>query len=122
MIGNPVPTPTTTPAPTATPTPEPTSPALKVTATASTKCVAGKVTVTAQLTNSDTKSVQAIFTSAYGTKTFAEVKPGKNAVHAFTTRAASVQAGNVAVEAKATVNGQPVSVTVNAAYNAASCN
>ncbi|MCP2049932.1 UNVERIFIED_ORG: hypothetical protein J3D58_004004 [Paenarthrobacter nicotinovorans] len=102
--------------------PVPAAPQLNVTAVANTKCVAGKVTVTAQLTNNDTKSVQATFTSAYGTKTFAEVKPGKNAVHAFTTRAASVPAGTVAVEAKATVNGQPVTVTVNAAYNAASCN
>ncbi len=99
-----------------------TAPQLKVTAVASTKCVAGKVTVTAQLTNNDTKSVQATFTSAYGTKTFAEVKPGKNALHAFSTRAASVPAGTVAVEAKATVNGQAVTVTANAAYNAASCN
>ncbi|MGJ3192938.1 family 43 glycosylhydrolase [Paenarthrobacter sp. FR1] len=102
--------------------PVPAAPQLNVTAVASTKCVAGKVTVTAQLTNNDTKSVQATFTSAYGTKTFAEVKPGKNAVHAFTTRAASLPAGTVAVEAKATVNGQPVTVTVNAAYKAASCN
>lgn len=102
--------------------PVPAAPQLNVTAVASTKCVAGKVTVTAQLTNNDTKSVQATFTSSYGTKSFAEVKPGKNAVHAFTTRAASVPAGTVAVEAKATVNGQPVTVTVNAAYNAASCN
>ena len=102
--------------------PVPAAPQLNVTAVASTKCVAGKVTVTAQLTNNDTKSVQATFTSSYGTKSFAEVKPGKNAVHAFTTRAASVPAGTVAVEAKATVNGQPVTVTANAAYNAASCN
>ena len=102
--------------------PVPAAPQLNVTAVASTKCVAGKVTVTAQLTNNDTKSVQATFTSSYGTKSFAEVKPAKNAVHAFTTRAASVPAGTVAVEAKATVNGQPVTVTANAAYNAASCN
>ena len=111
IIANPVPAPTTTPAP-----------ALNVTAVASTKCVSGKAVVNVQATNNEATSVQVKFTSAFGTKSFAAVKPGKNAVHAFSTRAVSIQAGVVSVEATGTVNGQSVTVTKEAAYSTATCN
>ena len=49
------------------------------------------------------------------------VAPGAQAVHAFTTRQASVPAGVVTATAQATINGQAVTKTVDAAYAAASC-
>ena len=88
---------------------------------ASTKCVSGKAVVNVQATNNEASSVQMKFTSAFGTKSFSAVKPGKNAVHAFSTRAVSIQAGVVSVQATGTVNGQPVTVTKDAAYSAATC-
>ncbi|WP_426998288.1 family 43 glycosylhydrolase [Pseudarthrobacter sp. N5] len=99
-----------------------TSPTLNVSAVASTKCVAGKAVVNVQATNNEASSVQMKFTSVYGIKSFAQVNPGASAVYAFATRAKTIPAGTVAVEAKGTVNGQPVTVTKNAAYGAVSCN
>ncbi|MFD4422372.1 family 20 glycosylhydrolase [Agromyces sp. NPDC058484] len=96
-------------------------PALDVSAVASTRCIAGKVFVSAKATNNEDVPVALTIESAYGTKSFASVAPGKNAVHAFTTRAASVPAGSVTARATATVDGVPVTVSVDAPYEAASC-
>ncbi|WP_051389383.1 glycoside hydrolase [Arthrobacter sp. 35W] len=109
MIANPVPT-------------VPAAPALNVSVAATAKCVSGKVMVTVQATNNATVPVQIGFTSTYGTKSFADVKPGKNAVNAFATRAATIPAGVVTVQAAGTVNGQPATVSKDAAYPATSCN
>ncbi|MGJ3192895.1 hypothetical protein [Paenarthrobacter sp. FR1] len=49
---------------------DPAAPDVNVSAVASTMFVAGKVTVTAQLTNNDTKPGQATFTSGRGLMTF----------------------------------------------------
>uniref|UniRef100_UPI003F491EAE alpha-L-arabinofuranosidase C-terminal domain-containing protein n=1 Tax=Paenarthrobacter nicotinovorans TaxID=29320 RepID=UPI003F491EAE len=97
------------------------APALKVSATAGTRCVSGKVVLTVEATNADTVPVALTFTSAYGQKNFTSVQPGKKAVHAFSTRATSIPAGTATVEAKATVNGQQVTSTVRAGYEARSC-
>uniref|UniRef100_UPI003F490C5B immunoglobulin-like domain-containing protein n=1 Tax=Paenarthrobacter nicotinovorans TaxID=29320 RepID=UPI003F490C5B len=94
---------------------------LKVSATAGTRCVSGKVVLTVEATNADTVPVALTFTSAYGQKNFTSVQPGKKAVHAFSTRATSIPAGTATVEAKATVNGQQVTSTVRAGYEARSC-
>ncbi|WP_051389384.1 family 43 glycosylhydrolase [Arthrobacter sp. 35W] len=102
--------------------PVPAAPQLDVSVVASAKCVADKVMVTVQATNNAAVPVQLNFTSGYGTKSFAEVKPGKNAVQAFATRAATIPAGVVAVQATGTVNGQPATVSKDAAFPATSCN
>ncbi|NQX13778.1 family 43 glycosylhydrolase [Microbacteriaceae bacterium VKM Ac-2855] len=98
------------------------APALEITATASARCVAGKAVLTVTAVNGNTVPVAMTITSAYGSKAFAAVAPGKNASAAFTTRLASMPAGSASVTATATVNGAPVTATVPAAYPALTCN
>ncbi|KQZ10949.1 hypothetical protein ASD23_02055 [Agromyces sp. Root1464] len=100
----------------------PDAPALDVVATASTRCVAGKVLVSVKATNNESVPVALTFESAYGTKSFAAIAPGKNATHVFTTRQANVPADAVTITATAVTNGAPVTVTLETAYAAASCN
>jgi hypothetical protein len=97
------------------------APDLKVTATAGSRCVAGKVVLTVEAKNADTVPVGLTFTSTFGQKNFTSVQPGKNATHAFTTRATSIPAGTVTVEAKATVNGQQVTSTIKTDYAPRTC-
>ena len=61
------------------------------------------------------------FESSFGTKSIASVAPGKNAVHAFTTRQQTVPAASVAVNATATIDGEPETVSLSAPYDARSC-
>ncbi|WKK70396.1 hypothetical protein Q0F99_10935 [Rathayibacter oskolensis] len=92
-----------------------------MTAEATTRCIAGRVVLTVKATNRDQVPVALEMTSASGTKSFASVAPGRNASHAFSTRATSVPAGEVTVTATATVDGAPVTTTVRAAHPAATC-
>jgi hypothetical protein len=94
---------------------------LDVTAEASTRCIAGKVVVTVKATNHEQVPVAIEMTTASGAKSFAAVAPGRNASHAFTTRATSVPAGEATVTATAVVDGAPVSTTVRAPHPAATC-
>ncbi|QHC60385.1 alkaline phosphatase family protein [Rathayibacter sp. VKM Ac-2760] len=98
------------------------TPALTVTATAATRCVAGKALVTVQAVNGNGFPVAMTATSTFGSKSFAAVAAGKSASHAFTTRAATIPAGVVTVAATATVDGTPAVTTVEAPYAATSCN
>jgi arabinoxylan arabinofuranohydrolase len=93
---------------------------LDVAVAADTRCVAGRVMVTVQVSNNDSVPVAVEVESAYGSRSFPSVEPGKNAFHAFATRQATVPAGSVSVEATATVGGE-VTVPIEAAYDAASC-
>ena len=95
---------------------------LKVSATAAVRCVAGKGLVTVNVANADVATVDLALTSTYGAKSFTGIATGKNALHSFTTRLASVPAGSVTIDATSVVNGEPVATTVTAAYTAASCN
>ncbi len=98
------------------------APSLDVEVTAGTRCVAGKALVTVQATNNEDLPVSVAFETSYGTKSFASVAPGKNAVHAFTTRLASVPEGVASAEFSATVDGEPVTAEGEAAYAAHTCN
>lgn len=98
------------------------TPALDVTVTASTKCVARKVVVTAALNNKSAVPVSVTFNSAFGSKSIAAVAPSSNGVHAFTTKKTTVPAGTVSATVQGTVNGQAVTQTVDAAYSGATCN
>ncbi|NQX28113.1 hypothetical protein HQQ81_12245 [Microbacteriaceae bacterium VKM Ac-2854] len=104
-----------------TPTTVSTVPALDVTATASTRCVAGKVVLTVVVTNNASVPVDVAVTSAHGSKSFTSVAPAKKASAAFSTRLTSVGAGTASVLATATVGGQSVSTSIDAAYPARSC-
>lgn len=83
------------------------APALDITASAATRCIAGKAIVTVQASNGSDVPVGVTFTSTSGTKSFTSVAPGKTVSHAFTTRQANLPAGAVTVEATATMNGAP---------------
>ncbi|SKB00348.1 Carbohydrate binding domain-containing protein [Agreia bicolorata] len=97
------------------------APSIDVTVVAGSRCVAGKALLTVQVTNNDEVPVALVIDSAYGSKTIATVAPTKNGSHAFTTRLASLPAGEVTVTASATVDGQPVSTVVPASYEAKPC-
>jgi hypothetical protein len=94
---------------------------LKLTAAATTRCVAGKVVLTVVATNGDTVPMDVTVTSAAGTKSFAGVKAGSNASAAFTVRAAQLAAGEATVTATASVGGKSVTSTVKAPYAARTC-
>ncbi|MDQ0574114.1 family 43 glycosylhydrolase [Agromyces albus] len=97
------------------------APSLDVELTADTRCVAGKAVVTVRASNAEEVPITVAFETAYGSKSFASVAPGKSVAHAFTTRLTSVPAGVVSMDATATIEGQPVTVSHDAPYNARSC-
>ncbi|MEF3402221.1 chitobiase/beta-hexosaminidase C-terminal domain-containing protein [Agromyces sp. CCNWLW203] len=88
---------------------------------AETRCLGSKAYVTVKALNDEADPVALAMQTAYGEKSFTNVVPGKNAVHSFSVRAASVPAGEVAVQATRVIGGAPVTVTTTAAYDAATC-
>lgn len=97
------------------------APSLDVSVTAGTRCVAGKALVTVQATNNADVPVSIAFETSFGSKSFASVAPGKSVAHAFTTRLTSVPAGVASMDATATIEGEPVTVSHDAPYNVRSC-
>lgn len=96
------------------------APNLKVAATASFKCMAGKASLVVQAANNGTTAVGVEFTSEYGSKSFANVKGSGYATHAFATRAVAPPAGTVSVRATDTVgSAPPLALTVP--YAAVNC-
>ncbi|WP_249354097.1 Ig-like domain-containing protein [Microbacterium sp. 2FI] len=94
------------------------SPGPQISATASTRCVAGKVVVVVRAVNEHDEPLAFELKSSFGTKQFAAVQPGKAVSQVFTTRMVGVDAGTADVTAT-TTGGE--STTVEAAYAAASC-
>ncbi len=94
------------------------APALAVTATADTRCIAGKVILTVKATNNTSVAVAIQFQSAFGQKAFASVAVGKNATHAFTTRVPSIAGGTVTVVATPSQGGTE---TLVVAYSGTVC-
>lgn len=84
-----------------------------VTVEAETRCVVGKVVVTARVSNASAEPVTAVVTTPYGARTLT-VRPDGAASAAFTTRLASVPAGEVNADAE----GHP---SATAAYAAHAC-
>ena len=97
------------------------APALHVTAVASTRCVAGKVVLTVQVTNGSEVAVNVSTSTAYGSKSSAALQPSKSASSAFSTRLAAVGAGQAHVVATPVSGGDDGSVTVDAGFPARSC-
>ncbi|WP_395242767.1 RICIN domain-containing protein [Agromyces sp. MMS24-K17] len=93
--------------------------ALQVTATVSTRCVAGKGLVTVVAQNDDDTTLALTLQSAYGAKSFADIAPGKRATHAFATRLSTVPAGSITLVATASATGQESSQVLE--YPAKSC-
>ncbi|MDR6906268.1 hypothetical protein J2X63_001954 [Agromyces sp. 3263] len=96
-------------------------PALEVEITASTRCVAKRVVLTAALRNAAQVPVAVTFESAYGTKRLASIAPGANGTYDFATRKARIPAGSVSATVTGLVGGSTVTQTVDAPYAARSC-
>ncbi|MFC6851187.1 hypothetical protein [Aquipuribacter hungaricus] len=93
---------------------------LDVTTVVGARCVAGKVVQTVTLTNGETVPVSVEITSPYGVRS-PSVAPGRSVTQTLTTRLPSIAAGQVGVEAEATVAGQLVSSSADVAFEAVSC-
>jgi cytochrome c len=78
---------------------EPAPPGLAVSTAVEPRCLAGKVYVAVRATNDDTVPADITLTTPFGTKTVADVAPGKSAYQAFATRSTSVAAGAAQVGA-----------------------
>lgn len=85
-----------------------------VTASAETRCVAGKVTLVVRATNEADASVSVGFDSPYGTKAASALALGRSASAAFATRLATIPAGVAGVTT-------PGGATLSAPYAAVTC-
>lgn len=90
----------------------------QVSVTAETRCLAGKVYVAVRATNDDDAALTVRLDTAFGTRTVADVAPGKNAYQSFAARATGVEAGEVTVVA---TDAEGRSTTVTEQYDARSC-
>lgn len=96
-------------------------PTLALDVTVASRCAAGKSQLTVNTLNTAEAPVALTYESDFGTKSFANVQPGKKAFHAFTTRLAQMPAGNVTVTASAVIDGETVTSTEVIDYAARSC-
>lgn len=95
-------------------------PGASFTAEAGVRCVAGRAMPTITVTNRDDVPVTVDVTGPGSTKSFREVRPGRNAFHAFTTRQTSIVAGAVTVSVVDPAATRPVAVR-SVPYPATSC-
>lgn len=91
-------------------------------ASSGTRCIAGKIVVTATATNPKAFAAKIVIGTTWGSKSFADVAPGATVSAAFTTRAISVTDGSATATATAFVGGKPATASASAPYSAASCN
>ncbi|MBS1906450.1 MAG: family 43 glycosylhydrolase [Actinobacteria bacterium] len=89
----------------------------KVQISATTRCTAGKATVVASVTNTDTRAADITVTTAFGEKTLTGVQPGKTVSQAFATRLGAI--GDGYTNAVSTIAG--FTSTTGAGYGAATC-
>ena len=86
------------------------------------RCLAGKAFIAVRATNASELSADVDLETQFGTKSFAEVSPGKAAYQSFATRSGSVSPGVVSVRATATIDGQQVTSTYEESVATATCN
>ncbi|WP_426309963.1 PQQ-dependent sugar dehydrogenase [Cellulosimicrobium sp. E-16] len=82
------------------------------------RCLAGKTYVAVRALNADDSTLDVAIETPFGSKTFADVAPGKNAYQSFSTRATEIEAGEVTVTVTDADGGTD---TVTAGYAARSC-
>lgn len=98
--------------------PERIGPQLAVSATATTRCAAGKAVVVVTAVNGSAAPVSVDVGTAYGTKRLDALEAGKGASATFSTRLAAIPAGSVTVTASA---DGAAAVTAHASSAALSC-
>lgn len=96
-------------------------PALEVTATATTRCVAGKATLVVKTHNASEHRVALSIATPYGSKQVGALAAGATTSSAFATRLAQIEAGEASVTATAVVGGQQIEAVSTVAFAAASC-
>ncbi|MEV7808718.1 ThuA domain-containing protein [Microbispora sp. NPDC088329] len=97
------------------------SPGVPLTVTASSRCVGTSAYVAVTAVNDGDAPATIELNTPFGTKTVADVAPGKQAYQSFNARAGQIGAGKVTVKGTATIGGKQVTSTYDAAYNAISC-
>ncbi len=96
-------------------------PAWEVEVQASTRCVGPNAFLAVTARNADDVPLTIEMVTPYGSRTVADVAPGKSAYQQFTTRAKTVAAGTSTVKITGTVDGEPVTTQVEAAFAAITC-
>ena len=102
-------------------TPAQTGATLAIDATASTVCKGGKAYVEVRADNGNDAVVDYTFDTAYGTKAVENVKSGKSAYHAFSSRLVDIPAGAVTVSASADIDGTTVTAQKELSVDARTC-
>ncbi|WP_405396052.1 OmpL47-type beta-barrel domain-containing protein [Microbispora hainanensis] len=92
-----------------------------LTVTAASRCVGSSAYVAVTAVNDGDVPATITLTTPYGTKTVADVAPGKQAYQSFNTRAGQIGAGKATVTGTSLINGEQVTTSYEAAYNAISC-
>ncbi|MGM7423815.1 family 43 glycosylhydrolase [Cellulosimicrobium sp. CpK407] len=82
------------------------------TAEASVRALAGKDYVAVRVTNDEDVPVDVVVTTPYGSRSFADVAPGRHAYQAFASRLASAPAGEVTVSVTRSTDGSTATRTV----------
>ncbi len=94
-----------------------TEPAPAFVAEADVRTLAGKQYLAVRVLNEDDTAIDVTVTTAYGSRTFSGVAPGKNAYQSFATRLVEVPAGEVTVTASVERDGGTVTEEVAVAYD-----
>ncbi|WP_211590268.1 ThuA domain-containing protein [Microbispora sp. H11081] len=94
---------------------------VELTVTASSRCIGTSAYLAVTAVNAGEVPATVTLTTPYGSKTVADVAPGKQAYQSFNTRAGQIEAGTVTVTGTATIDGKQVTSSYEAAYAAASC-
>ncbi|MBP2708528.1 ThuA domain-containing protein [Microbispora sp. RL4-1S] len=97
------------------------TPGVTLNVTASSRCVGGSAYVAVTAVNGSDVPVTVTLTTPYGSKTVADVAPGKQAYQSFNSRTGQLAAGTATVTGTATIGGKQVTSSFDAAYTAISC-
>lgn len=92
-----------------------------ITATAITRCVAGKVVLVTEVHNAGTTPVSLTVTTAFGVTDAGTLAAGKSVSRSTSTRLAAVESGEVTVTASALIDGAVRTTTAVAEYAARTC-
>ncbi|QFY14551.1 DUF1349 domain-containing protein [Nonomuraea phyllanthi] len=88
---------------------------------ASSRCIGTSAYVAVTAVNGSDVPATVTLTTPFGSKTVADVAPGKRAYQSFNSRAGQIDAGTATVKGTATIGGEQVTSSYDAAYPALSC-
>ncbi|MEW9551956.1 ThuA domain-containing protein [Nonomuraea sp. NPDC050783] len=94
---------------------------VELTVTASSRCIGTSAYVAVTAVNTAEVAAAVTLTTPYGSKAVAAVAPGKQAYQSFNSRAGQIGAGTATVKGTATIGGEQVTSSYDAAYPALSC-